>query len=188
MRVHSRNLFLLSIPVARMLLTPNSKVGKQTKRCEKVTINIWKLKVGVKHSISRRTTFSPNPHLVEETTCFLFFAPWCDLNWTIKAYVSAKRTQIYIPLESTCCLFSMPTVMSSVTGESNHTMDLFYLLKENFKNLLFDTIITEKSFENLSYLSSCSLSQRRKFWRICSNVLQGIEYDLAYTKVSGVVS
>ena len=30
-------------------------------------------------------------------------------------------------------------------------MDLFYLLKENFKNLLFDLLIMGRSFENLSY-------------------------------------
>ena len=29
----------------------------------------------------------------------------------------------------------------------NQTMDLFYLLKENFKNLLFDLLITGRSFE-----------------------------------------
>ena len=37
--------------------------------------------------------------------------------------------RFYIPLESTCCSF--------VT--ENHTMDLFYLLTENFKNLLVDS-------------------------------------------------
>ena len=67
-------------------------------------------------------------------------------------------------------------------------MDLFYLLKENFKNLLFDWLITGRSFNNLSCLSSCSSSQRWKFRRICSNNLWGIESDLAYTKVLGVVS
>ena len=36
-------------------------------------------------------------------------------------------------------------------------MDLLYLLKENFKSLLFDLLIIGRSFENLSYLSSCSL-------------------------------
>ena len=72
--------------------------------------------------------------------------------------------------------------MSPLTG--NHTMDL----KENFKNLLFDLLTTERSFENLSYLSSCSLSQRRGFWRIRSNLLRGTELDLAYTKVYRVVS
>ena len=38
-------------------------------------------------------------------------------------------------------------------------MDLLYLLKESFKNLLFDLLIIGKSFKssNLSYLSSCSL-------------------------------
>ena len=39
-------------------------------------------------------------------------------------------------------------------------MDLLYLLKENFKNLLFDLLITGRSFENLSYLSSCSFDHK----------------------------
>ena len=48
----------------------NSKEGKQTKRCEKVIhkYNLSKLTLEVKHSISRRTTFSTNLHLVEEET------------------------------------------------------------------------------------------------------------------------
>ena len=73
--------------------------------------------------------------------------------------------------------------MSSLTG--NHTMDLLYLLKDNIKNLLFHLLIIGRSFKNLS---SCSLSQRWRFWRIRSNVLRAIESDLAYTKVSGVAS
>ena len=64
-------------------------------------------------------------------------------------------------------------------------MDLLYLLKENFKNLLFDLSSIGRSFESSSYLSSCSLSRRWRFWRIRSNVLRGIEPDLAYTEVSG---
>ena len=56
-------------------------------------------------------------------------------------------------------------------------MDLLYLLKENFKDLLSDLLIAGRSFENLSYLSSCSLSQRWKFWRIRSNVFRGIESE-----------
>ena len=36
-------------------------------------------------------------------------------------------------------------------------MDLLYLLKENFKNLLFDLLIIGTGFKNLSYLSGCSL-------------------------------
>ena len=76
--------------------------------------------------------------------------------------------------------------MSSLTG--NHTMNLFYLLKENFKNLIFNLLITGTSFENLSYLSSCSLSQSWRFRRIRSNVLRYTESVFAYTKVSGVSS
>ena len=67
-------------------------------------------------------------------------------------------------------------------------MYLLYLLKENFKKLLFDLLITGKSSENSFYLSSCSLSQRWTFWRIRPNVLQGIEEAFAYTKVLGVAS
>ena len=36
-------------------------------------------------------------------------------------------------------------------------MDMLYLLKENFKNLLFYLLIIGTSFKNLSYLSGCSL-------------------------------
>ena len=35
-----------------------------------------------------------------------------------------------------------------------HTMDLYYLLKESFKNLLFEYLITGRSFENMPYLSN----------------------------------
>ena len=113
----------------------------------------------MKDSISCRTTFSPNPHLVKELTCFPFFAPWYGLNWTTYPYVPATRTQI--SYSSWIAIYSLPTAMNSVTG--NHLSDLFYLLKENFKNLLFDSLIMGRSFEKLSYLSSCSLSQRWRF-------------------------
>ena len=55
-------------------------------------------------------------------------------------------------------VYSLPTAMSSVGW--NYTMDSFYLLKENLKNLLFDSLITGKNCENLSYLSSYLLSER----------------------------
>ena len=83
-------------------------------------------------------------------------------------------------------VYLLPTVMNSLTA--NHKTDLFCLLKKNFKNLLTDLLITGRSFEILSYLSSCSLSQRWRFLRIRSNIFRNIEPDLAYTKVSGVAS
>ena len=43
----------------------NSKVDHETSRCQ-IVVNISNLTVGVKHSISCRTTFSPNLHSVEE--------------------------------------------------------------------------------------------------------------------------
>ena len=66
--------------------------------------------------------------------------------------------QYFIFLLNRLAVYSLPTNMSSLTG--NHTMDLFYLLKENFKNLLFDLLIRGRSFENLPCLSSYLLSQK----------------------------
>ena len=65
-----RNLFLLRTPGARMFLTPRVSRRKDVKY---LFINISKLIVEVKYSISRRTMFPPNPHLVEEATCFPLF-------------------------------------------------------------------------------------------------------------------
>ena len=61
-------------------------------------------------------------------------------------------------------VYLLPTAMGSITR--THTVDSFYLLKENFKNLLFDPLIKQRSFEK-----SCSLSQRWKFQRKRLNVL-----------------
>ena len=93
--------------------------------------------------------------------------------------------RFYILLESTC-LFDAHCYGFS----DKESYDRFVLPVEReliVKNLLFDLLIMARSFKNLSYLSSCSLSQRR-FRRIRSNVLRGIESDLACTKVLGVVS
>ena len=71
--VHLGNLFLLCTFVAQMLLTPWwVSRGKDVKQ---LSINISKLTVGFKLSISHRTNLSPNPHLVEEATCFPFLVP-----------------------------------------------------------------------------------------------------------------
>ena len=81
-------------------------------------------------------------------------------------------------------IFLLPTAMSFLTG--NHTMDLFHLVKKNSKNILLDLLAMGINFEDLSYLSNCSLSQIWRFWRIHSKVLQGIESNLTYAKVSGI--
>ena len=66
MIVHLRYLFMLSTRVARKMLTP--RLGSRRIDVKSLSINISKLTVGVKHPISRRITFSPNLHLVEEET------------------------------------------------------------------------------------------------------------------------
>ena len=83
----------------------------------------------------------------------------------------------------TCCLFI--SYCHEFLNRESYDGFVVPVERELEKNLLFDFLITGRSFENLSYLSSCSLSQRWRFWRIHSNVLRGIESDLAYTKVSG---
>ena len=84
----------------------------------------------------------------------------------------------------TCCLFI--SYCHEFLNRESYDGFVVPVERELEKNLLFDFLITGRSFENLSYLSSCSLSQRWRFWRIHSNVLRGIESDLAYTNVSGV--
>ena len=65
-------------------------------------INISKPKDGVKHSISYRTTFSPNPHLVEEVNGFPFLH--LDMFWTeLNNHITLQQgPRSYIPLESIC--------------------------------------------------------------------------------------
>ena len=127
--------------------------------------------------------FSPNPHLVKETTYFLFFTHLYGLNWPIAICPCNKDPDLIFLLNR--LVYLLPTAMGSITR--THTVDSFYLLKENFKNLLFDPLIKQRSFEKLSYVSSCSLSQRWKFQRKRLNVLWEIESDLTYKKVSGFV-
>ena len=176
--VHLRNLFFEHICSSNAV---NSKVGRQTKRCGILSINISKLKVRIKHSISPTAMFFPNPS-------FLYTLIWSELNHI--AICLSNKELGFIFLLNRLVVYSLPAAMtaaiSSVT--ENHTMDWFYLLKKNFKNLLFDSLMTRKSLESLSYLASCSLSQRWRFRRICSKVLRGIESDLAYKKVLGVSS
>ena len=80
----------------------------------------------------------------------------------------------------------LPTTMSSVIGNHRPVDRFFLLIERELKNLLFNLLITERSFKNLSYLSSCLFSRRWRFRRIRSNVSQGIESDTACRKVSGV--
>ena len=88
----------------------------------------------------------------------------------------------------TVLLNQLVVYLLTCSETEKHTMDLLYLLKESFKKSPIDSLITGRSIENLSYLSSCLLSQRWRLRRIRSNVLRGRESDLACTKVSGVVS
>ena len=63
----------------------------------------------------------------------------------------------------------LPTAMSFLIG--NHTMDMFYLSKENFKNLLFYLLITGSSRICLIYQVVC-----------CHKVKVSEEYTWKYYK------
>ena len=99
--VHLRNLFLLSTPDARMLLTPTAD-----EKMWNSYINISKLTAANKHSISSRTKFSHNHHVVGEETFFLSLH--LDMVWTdLHSHMPLQQEiGFYIPLESTCCLFA----------------------------------------------------------------------------------
>ena len=68
-----------------------------------------------------------------------------ELNYI--AICLCNKDQGFIFLLSRLVVYSWPTAMSVITG--NNTLDLFYLLKRNFKNLLFDSLFMQRSFENL---------------------------------------
>ena len=80
------NNFFSDFLCQNMLIPLSPKISQGAKRAKLYT------------TISRRTTFSPNPHLVEEATCFTFFTPWYSSNWTTQSYVSA-RTQMLSPTQ-----------------------------------------------------------------------------------------
>ena len=149
------------------------------------SINKSTLTVVTKLSISRKTTFSPIYVLQRRQPVFLSLHVDMIFN-ELNSHMPLQQGIRFICLLNRLVVYSLPTAMSYSTV--NHTMDLFYLLKEGFKNLLFDLLITGRSFEDLSYLSSCSQSQRGRIQRIRSNVIPVIESDIAYTEVSGAAS
>ena len=65
-------------------------------------------------------------------------------------------------------------------------MDLFSPLKLNFKNLLFNILTTERSFENCSYSSSFLLPQMMEISK--NTFKRGIKSDIASIGGSGDVS
>ena len=166
--------------VPQMLLT--SRRVSRRKDVKQLSINMSKLKVGAKNSISRKQCFLliPNQQRRQPVSLSLHLS---ELNY--KTICLGNKDTDFIFLQNRLVYSAAPT-MSSVA--ENHAIYLFYLLEEKFKNPLLDSLVTGRNFENLFYLSSCSLSQRQRFRRIRLNVLQGIESDLAYRKVSRVVS
>ena len=59
----------------------------------------------------------------------------------------------YILLESTCSFFAYCYEFHNRESYNGFVLHV----ERDFKNLLFGILITEKIFENWSYLSSCSL-------------------------------
>ena len=78
-----------------------------------------------------------------------------ELNYT--AIYLCNKDPYFLLLLNQLVIYFLSTAMRYVA--ENYKMDLFYLSKENFKNLLFDSLIMGRSFNNLSYLSSWLLSQ-----------------------------
>ena len=184
MIAHLRNLFLLSTPVAPMLLT--LRWASRRKDVKQLSINKSKLKLEL-------SILSAAEHFLVIPIIFLCTLILSELNYITKCLcvclclcnhtLLQQGTSFYIALEYTSCLF----VAYCHVFRNRESCDGFVLLVEREFYRLFDSLITGRSFENLSYLSSCSLSQRWRFRRIHLNILRGIESYLACTKVSGVV-
>ena len=96
----------------------------------------------------------------------------------LSSHMPLQQETRYIFFVNRLVVYSFPTAVNSLTGD--HTINFFYLLKMNFRNLLFDLLITGHIFENLTYLSSCSLSKSLRFQRI------NCKSDLAYIKALGI--
>ena len=61
----------------------------------------------------------------------------------------------------------------------------YFRRSANFRGNTVSLIwLIRRSFENLSYISSCSLSKRWRFRRIHLNVLRGIHSDIAHSVLS----
>ena len=100
----------------------NSKVGKQTKRCEiySYPLIILKLRVGVKHPISHIAAFFPNPHLLKDAMSVFLSLHLSGLNFI--AICLCNKNPYFIFLLNQLVVYSFPTAVSSVAG--NHMMDL----------------------------------------------------------------
>ena len=92
MLVHLHNLFLMNTPVAPRWVSRRKDVKELF------------ITIGGKHFISRRTMFSPNPHLVEGETYFPFFH--LDMVWNeLNSHKPPEVPKCYITLDLTCCVF-----------------------------------------------------------------------------------
>ena len=93
---------------------------------ESLSINVSKLTVGVKNSISRKTTFFSYSPFSRGKNLFSFHCSliWSELNYIVISVCSKELDFIF--LLNRIFVYSLPDAMSSLTG--NHTMDLFYVL------------------------------------------------------------
>ena len=97
-------------------------------------------------SISRETKFFSSSPFSRRGNLFFFL---CTLTLSELNYIAIRlcsKELDFIFLLNRFVVYSLPTPMSSLTG--NHAMDLFDLLKENFKKLPFHFIISGRGFEN----------------------------------------
>ena len=76
-------------------------------------------------------------------------------------HMPLQETKLDISFESSqLVVFSLPPDMSSVIGNHRFADGFVLPVERKFKKFLFNSLITGRSFENLSYLLSYFLSQR----------------------------
>ena len=94
--VHLCNLFLLSTPVAQMVLT------LRWVSIQKHVTQLFIAGAG-NHSMNRRPTFSPYPHLVEEATYSPLYLNMVQIE--LHSHMPLQGPKFCAPLDSSCCSF-----------------------------------------------------------------------------------
>ena len=100
---------------------------------------------------------------------------WFEVNDTA---ASLYKNSNVISYSNRFVICSLPIAMSYVIGNHRFVNRFALSVEREFKRFLFNSVITGRSFENLSCLSSLLLSQRLRFRGIRSKVSQGIESDI----------
>ena len=96
----------------------------------------------------------------------------------LSSHMPLQQETRYIFFVNRLVVYSFPTAVNSLTGD--HTINFFYLLKMNFRNLLFDSFNHETYFREFDLFIKLFVVKSLRFQRI------NCKSDLAYIKALGI--